>query len=149
MDRKSWKTSKNARIGQKTSRNAICNICRRDFLVSPENLIEEWVTLQKEGEQDKEVLLTYLCCPHCGKRYPVIMDDSETLPILQKLRECVAKRIKYTSLKKTIPQKLQDRYEKLNQKLDFKRQRLAEKFDGALYQSEGDTIQLDYRYHTR
>lgn len=58
-------------------------------------------------------------------------------------------RMKFYGKQKPVHQKLQEKYTKLNRKLDFRRQKLAEKFNGALYQSEGDTIQLDYRYHAR
>ena len=59
------------------------------------------------------------------------------------------RRMRFYGKQKPVPQKLQEKYNKLNKKLDFKRRQLAEKFNGALYQSEGDTIQLDYRYHAR
>ena len=133
--------------------NAVtCDLCHRRFQVSKETLKDKWVTLCMEKGSIKinhEVLMTFLCCPLCGKRYVVIVDDCDTLPILQELKEVMARKLKFSSKKKPIPQKLTEKYNRLNRKLDFKRQRLAKKFDGALYQSEGDTIQLDYRYHTR
>lgn len=128
--------------------NTVCDICHYQFQVSRDNLKEENVTLEKDGLAH-DVVLTYLCCPSCGKRYPVIMDDADTLPILRELRDCMMRRMKFYGTQKSVPQKLQEKYTKLNRKLDFRRQQLAEKFNGALYQSEGDTIQLDYRYHAR
>lgn len=125
-----------------------CDICNNPFRLKQNTLKEETVTLEKD-DWKQEVSLTYLKCPNCGKRYPVIVDDSSTLPILQELRECMSRRIQYYRRTGSIPQKLNEKYNKLNKKLDFKRRQLAEKFNGALYQSEGDTIQLDYRYHTR
>ena len=128
--------------------NTVCDICHYQFQVSRDNLKEENVTLEKDGLAH-DVVLTYLRCPSCGKRYPVIMDDAETLPILHELKDCMMRRMKFYGNQKPVPQKLQEKYTKLNRKLDFRRQQLAEKFNGALYQSEGDTIQLDYRYHAR
>lgn len=126
----------------------VCDICHHKFQVSRDTLKEENVALEKDG-LTHDVVLTYLCCPSCGKRYPVIMDDAETLPLLRELKDCMVRRMKFYGKQKPVPQKLQEKYTKLNRKLDFKRHRLAEKFNGALYQSEGDTIQLDYRYHAR
>ena len=128
--------------------NTVCDICHYQFQVSRDNLKEENVTLEKDGLAH-DVVLTYLRCPSCGKRYPVIMDNAETLPLLHELRDCMMRRMKFYGNHKPVPQKLQEKYTKLNRKLDFRRQQLAEKFNGALYQSEGDTIQLDYRYHAR
>lgn len=128
--------------------NTVCDICHYQFQVSRDNLKEENVTLEKDGLAH-DVVLTYLCCPSCGKRYPVIMDDADTLPILRELKGCMMRRMKFYGKQKPVPQKLQEKYTKLNRKLDFRRQQLAEKFNGAFYQSEGDTIQLDYRYHAR
>ena len=126
----------------------VCDLCHHQFQVSRDTLKEESVTLEKDG-LSHDVVLTYLYCPNCGKRYPIIMDDAETLPILRELRNCMVRRMKFYRKQKPVPQKLQEKYTKLNRKLDFKRCKLAEKFNGALYQSEGDTIQLDYRYHAR
>lgn len=128
--------------------NTVCDICHYQFQVSRDNLKEENVTLEKDGLAH-DVVLTYLRCPSCGKRYPVIMDDAETLPLLHELKDCMMRRMKFYGNQKPVPQKLQEKYTKFNRKLDFKRHQLAEKFNGAFYQSEGDTIQLDYRYHAR
>lgn len=131
----------------------VCDLCKRQFNVTKDSLREETVVLHKvlgEGiETAHEVKLTFLICPSCGKHYPVIMDDETTLPLLAELRETLRRCMKFARKGNPIPSKLQEKYTKLNRKLDFKRQKLAEKFNGALYQSEGDTIQLDYRYHAR
>nr|DAE38874.1 MAG TPA: MqsA [Caudoviricetes sp.] len=130
------------------SNETLCDICNEKIRITKDTLKEENVTLKKDN-LSHDVVLTHLRCPSCGKVYPVIMDDKTTLPILRELRGCMVRRMKFYGKQKPIPQKLQEKYTKLNRKLDFKRQQLAEKFNGALYQSEGDTIQLDYRYHAR
>ena len=126
----------------------VCDLCHHQFQVSRDTLKEENVTLEKDSLAH-DVVLTYLCCPSCGKRYPVVMDNAETLSLLRELKDCMVRRMKFYGKQKPVPQKLQEKYTKLNRKLDFKRHKLAEKFNGALYQFEGDTIQLDYRYHAR
>jgi uncharacterized protein YbaR (Trm112 family) len=128
--------------------SVLCDICRKRFQLSRNNLKEETVTLEKGG-QTHEVRLTYLYCPHCGKHYPVIMDDEKTLPILNSLKEMMIRRIKFKSRGKSVPEKLEQKYNRLNQKLDFKRQELAEKFNGSFYQTEEGKERLEYRYHAR
>lgn len=125
-----------------------CNLCGAKFKVSKELLREENVRLDKDG-LIHDVVLTFIQCPVCGKHYPVIMDDYTTLPILQELQECMMKRVKCYEQRQAIPIRMSEKYNRLKRKLDFKRQQLAEKFDGAIYQLDGDIIQLDYRYHAR
>ena len=125
-----------------------CDICKKTINLTKDNLKEEKVTLTKDGESE-EVYMTYLSCPHCGKTYPVMMDDAETALLAKDLRNTYLRKIHYFQLCKHTPQKLEERYRKLNSKLNFKRQNLAKKFDGATYQLDGNTIQLDYRYHAR
>ena len=126
----------------------VCDICKAEYSVSKDTLREEKVTLEKDGIST-EATITILQCPVCGKTYPVIVDTCKSLALLEKVREAYCKRAKYLSKHKPIPTRLDDRYKTLNQKLDFQRQQIAEKFNGAIYQLDGDKIQLDYRYHAR
>ena len=71
-----------------------CDLCHGEFRLNKDSVKEEQVTLLKEGSEPHPVVLTYLNCPLCGKRYPVIMDDAKTLPILAKMRRVVAKQVK-------------------------------------------------------
>ena len=136
------------------SNTTVCDLCKRQFNVTKDSLREETVVLHKvlgEGiETAHEVKLTFLSCPSCGKNYPVIMDDETTLPLLAELRETLGRRMKFARKGNPIPSKLEEKYKKLNRKLDFKRHQLAEKFAESFYQLEdGTTQQLDYRYHAR
>lgn len=127
-----------------------CDICHQDFQLTPDLLLEKDVTLHKEGLDPHPVKLTILTCPLCGKEYPVIMDDENTLPILEKLRAVMAKQVKGAKKGYPIDHKLGQKRQSLNWKLDFKRQKLAEKYYESFYQLEDGTwIQLDYRYHAR
>lgn len=126
----------------------ICDICKREIELTEKTLRTEHVTLTK-GSRAADVELTILQCPSCGKIYPVIVDTAESAELLTKTRSAYFKRAKYLRANKKVPQRLEERYQSLNRKLDFKRQQIAEKFDGAIYQFDGDTIQLDYRYHAR
>lgn len=126
----------------------VCDICRYEFNISRNTLKEEQITLEKAGES-AEVTITFLQCPRCGKTYPVIVDTIKSLITLAKVRELYSKRHKYLNKNGSVPVRLDEKYKSLNQKLDFQRQQIAEEFDGATYQLDGDTIQLDYRYHAR
>lgn len=126
----------------------ICDICKKEIELTDKTLRTEHVTLTKDtGAANVEV--TLLQCPSCGKVYPVIVDTAESIELLTKTRSAYFKRAKYLRANKKVPQRLEERYQSLNRKLDFKRQQIAEKFNGAIYQLDGDTIQLDYRYHAR
>lgn len=124
-----------------------CDICHRDFALSKNFLEEKKVVLEKEGFDPAEVVLTNLTCPHCGKYYAVIVDDEETTGIAEELRVIVAKEYKLQSKGKKPSDKLARKHQTLRRKLTFKRQQLAEKFNGSFYQTEDSKEQLDYHYH--
>lgn len=126
----------------------VCDICKGEFNLTRESLRDVRVLLEKENAS-VNATVTLLQCPLCGKTYPVIVDTEKTCSLLVKLRDVQYKRFKYLSKHRPIPTRLEERYRALNQKLDFNRQQIAEKFNGAIYQLDGDTIQLDYRYHAR
>lgn len=127
-----------------------CDLCHREFSLTRDVVREEQVTLHKDGLDPHEVQLTYLYCPLCGKRYPVIMDDESTLPLLEKLRNIMAKQAKQAKRGFAPNSQLEKKRKELNRKLDFRRQKLAEKYNGSIYQLENGLMeQLDYRYHAR
>lgn len=137
-------------VNKKTEHTIKCDLCHREFQLTKEVLKEEQVTLNQEGLEPHEVRLTYLYCPLCGKRYPVIMDDESTLPLLEKLRSVMAKQFKQVKRGFNPNPQLEKKRRELNRKLDFKRQKLAEKYNGSTYQLENGLMeQLDYRYHAR
>mgnify|MGYP002517542429 CR=1 FL=1 len=128
----------------------VCDLCDKEFNATKDTLEDQHVTLTKEGLDPHEVILTVLTCPHCGKSYPVIMDDDTTLPLLERARNVALKRLKQMRRGFTPKPELEAKYRELNRKLDFKRQKLAEKYSESFYQLEdGTTVQLDYRYHVR
>ena len=132
---------------QQPSNVVTCDICHRDFALTKDFLEEKKVVLEKEGLEPTEVVLTVLTCPNCGKYYTVIVDDEETAGIVAELREIVAKEYKARSKGKEPTQKLIRKHHTLRRKLSFKRQNLAEKFNGSFYQTEDGKEQLDYHYH--
>lgn len=137
-------------VNNKTEHTIKCDLCGREFRLNKSVLKEEQVTLQKDDMKPHEVTVTFLTCPLCGKRYPVIMDDETTLPMLQKLQTVLVKQVKQVKKGYNPSPELARKKQQLNWKLDFKRQKLAEKYNGSFYQLEDGTIeQLDYRYHAR
>lgn len=137
-------------VNKNTVHTCKCDLCNREFRLAKEHLQEVQVTLTKEGVKPHEVTATFLTCPFCGKRYPVIVDDETTLPLLQKLRTVLGKQVKQAKKGFAPSAELARKRQQLNWKLDFKRQKLAEKYNGSFYQLEdGIMEQLDYRYHAR
>lgn len=123
-----------------TNATITCDICGEEFHLN-KSLIKEDHTVLHKGDQDYPVIMTYLQCPHCSKQYIVIIDDDDSYGVLQETHAALMKRMKYLQKGYTVPHKLEKSYQNLTSKLDFKRRQLAEKFNGALYQFEGDTIQ--------
>ena len=137
-------------MDKKPNTNIKCDICGREFVLNRNVLIEQEITLQKEDLKPHKVRVTFLTCPCCGKEYPVIVDDETTLPLLDKLQVVLAKQVKQVKRGFTPSPELARKKQQLNWKLDFKRQKLAEKYNGSFYQLEdGTLVQLDYRYRTR
>lgn len=132
----------------KISTKITCDLCGAEFALNRNSLTEELVFLVKDGLQHP-VTLTELTCPHCGKKYTVLVDDKETEELVSEAKLLLYKKFRYQDKGKQIPKKLEQKYQAATKKLNFKRQQLAEKFDGALYQVEGNMYQLDYRYHAR
>ena len=126
-----------------------CDLCKASFALTRDALTEQQVILEREGFPDHPVQLTSLTCPHCGKSYPVVMDDETTLPFLEEARALYVRKIKYEQKRQPIQAKLQEKCKKNQQKLGFYRRRLAEKFNGSFYQTADGKQQLDYRYHER
>lgn len=137
-------------VNKKSEHTVKCDLCQREFHLTKEALKEEQVTLHKEGLKPHEVRLTYLYCPMCGKRYPVIMDDETTLLLLEKLKGITVKQFKQAKRGFSLNPQLEKKRKELTWKLDFKRQKLAVKYNGSTYQLENGLMeQLDYRYHAR
>lgn len=124
-----------------------CDLCHKDFTLNRSYLKEKNVTLKKQDLKPKEVSLTTLVCPCCGKEYPVVVDDDTTLSMLKELRELYVRGMKYRSKNKEIPERLRNKQQRLTQKLGFNRRKLAEKYNKSYYQLEdGSRTQLDYCY---
>lgn len=124
-----------------------CDICHKDFALTRDCIRENKTTLMKEDLKPKEVVITTLECPCCGKQYPVVVDDDTTLPVLQELKELYVRGMKYRSKNKEIPERLRNKQQRLTQKLGFNRRKLAEKYNKSSYQLEdGSRTQLDYCY---
>lgn len=125
----------------------VCDICHHEFHLTKDHIEEQKVVLQKEGLDDKIVQLTNLTCPRCGKKYVVLVDDGETLILAAALREVFLRRMKRSQKNKEIPERLNNKYERLQLKLKLKRQKLAERYNGSFYQTEDGKEQLDYHHH--
>lgn len=135
----------------KTVNNKVyCDICGAEFAVTPYTLTENETALFREGSPEKKpVTLTWLQCPHCGKRYVCLMDDEETVELAKDLRTAMAKRLKFLKANKPVPERLEEKTKQIQRKLDFKRQKLADEYTGSFYQTEDGKEQLDYKIHHR
>lgn len=127
-----------------------CDICHKDFILVKECLTESKVVLNKEELDPKEVVLTALECPCCGKTYPIMLDNEETLAIVKQLTSMYQRNSMLCAKGRKVPAKLVEKYKQLERKLGFKRSQLAQKYNKSVYQSpEGETLQLEFRHHGR
>ena len=134
---------------KKPSTLVICDMCHREFTLTRQCLTENKVVLEKEGLDPKEVVLTTLECPICGKQYPVMMDDDEALEMVGKLTSIYQRRMFFITKAKKIPVKLDKKYHDLERKLGFRRKQLANEYNGSFYQTAEGKQQLEYRHHVR
>ena len=132
---------------KKPSTLVTCDICHREFALTKGCLTENKVTLEKRDLDPKEVVLTTLECPVCGKQYPVTMDDDETLDILQEIIAVQKRRLILEQKKKRANAHINKRYFALEQKLGFKRKQLASEYNRSFYQTADGKQQLDFHYH--
>ena len=126
-----------------------CDLCQGEIQVTPQVLEEKQLILQLKNGAECKCDVTFVNCPHCGKSYAVIVDDWETKELLSSVKRLYFRKLNYLNRHKPVPKKLQDQLLKLNRKLDFKREQHAPEFNEAAYQLDGNTYQLDYRYHVR
>lgn len=140
-----------------------CDLCHKQLTVTASSLEEKDLTLMKSDEQVSEELaktgsakathavrVTFLTCPHCGKQYPVVLDDAQTLELLEISRDLYQRRMRWVTRGKAVPDNLQKKFEKARLKLSISRQKLAEEYGQSFYQLEdGTVVQLEYRYRER
>lgn len=126
-----------------------CDICGSPLLVNSGHLYEKELDLTYGKGNTEHVTVTFIHCDTCGKDIAVLVDNEESQQLLSDVKHLYLKKMRFTSRHKPVPAKLDCKCRAMDTKLDRLRRDLAKRFDGALYQSEGNTIQLDYRYHAR
>ena len=131
----------------KPSPMVTCDICHREFSLTKGCLTENKVTLEKRGLEPKEVVLTTLECPICGKQYPVTMDDDETLNILHEITALHKRKLILQQKNRRVHAKVDKKYHDLERKLSFKRKSLANEYNRSFYQNADGKQQLDFHYH--
>lgn len=131
-----------------TAHKIVCDICSGEFSLAREHVKEEEVVFTK-GDIQSTVKMTSLTCPLCGKRYPVVIDTSESLATLEQLRQILQKRMRYSQKGASIPKKLEQKYQSISRKLNVQRYNIADTFNGSFYQVGDVKEQLDYRYRVR
>ena len=133
-----------------------CDLCHKQFAVTASALEEKELNLIRSTIDEPvtflnhRCLVTFLTCPHCGKQYPVVLDDAESLELLEISKDLYQRRMKWITRGKSVPSKLQDKFEKARIKLGISRQNLAKEYGQSYYQLEDGTMQqLEYRYRER
>ena len=92
-----------------------CDICKRWFNVTTDKLKMETATvIDKTGSNRLQI--TSVTCPLCGKTYPVVVDDAETIKLRLEVESLLRKRLKYVQEHHPVPFRLAAKIGKLNGK---------------------------------
>lgn len=110
-----------------------CIECGTKSTVNGENLKSQVKYNTTNGES---IWLTYFDCPKCGHRHVVQLDDPISRQYLAEVKECVHKVAKLKAQHKSIPAKLQAKYNKRNRHLDEYRKSLRIKWTGRMVTSD-------------
>lgn len=94
--------------------------------------------------ENKDVWITYIDCPECRHRHYVQIDDVETNGIKNNCLSVMSSILKKSVNGKEIPQQQQQKYKKLNKRLNELRSELVLKFVGKeLTDSDGNKFTVD------
>lgn len=95
-------------------------------------------------DENKDIWITYIDCPECRHRHYVQIDDTETNRIKNDCLSVMSSILKKSVNGKEIPQQQQQKYKKLNKRLNELRSELVLKLVGKeLTDSDGNKFTID------
>ena len=121
-----------------------CETCKERFRVG-EDAVKVNYDVHHKTKDGRSMWLTYYDCPWCGRRHYVQIDDTrsrqikkETLLVFRKLSK---KRLNYED----IPKSQNERFQKLNKKLEEYRLELKKELNGSEFiTDEGTTVEVHF-----
>ena len=121
-----------------------CETCKERFRVG-EDAVKVNYDVHHKTKDGRSMWLTYYDCPWCDRRHYVQIDDTrsrqikkETLFVFRKLSK---KRLNYED----IPKSQNERFKKLNKKLEEYRLELKKELNGSEFVTdEGTTVEVHF-----
>lgn len=121
-----------------------CEDCESTFYIGNEGVKVEY-GLPFKTKEGRSIFITYYDCPKCGRRHYVQVDDVRSV----EMKKEVSMRFKRLSKKrldfKDIPKSQNERFKKLNRKLEDYRFELKKKFNNqVLIDNEGLEVEVHF-----
>jgi predicted Rdx family selenoprotein len=105
-----------------------CDECRKEWILTSNDIKQ-----QKMSPKGEEIVLTYFVCPHCGKIYPICIDNVQTVQMKSQIEAQVNKLAAFKSRNKIVSQSQLYRVAKLQKLLKKEYDRLDALYNGKFY----------------
>ena len=113
-----------------------CDECKKDFKLASKD-----VTTRKFSIKGEVITYTFFTCPHCGKVYPVQLDNIGTLELYKTVRNVML----FFKNNLVNPTKAQiKQVDKQQARLKTKRAKLVKKYNGSVYQFNDNIYKLEF-----
>ena len=110
----------------KMSQVVVCDNCKEKFIITVDSLVSEKEFKDKDGNR---VFLTYFDCPHCKQRYYVQADNQMSIVLKEECLDLFRNLAKLKLAKKKIPNKQQNKFKRIREKLASERLELMKRFN--------------------
>lgn len=119
----------------------VCEQCNEKFLLG-EGI--DIVYDKQYNFEGKSIFLTYYDCPKCGKRHFVQIDDTRSHQMKNEVVKMFIKLSKKRMNDKDIPKTQNEKFKKLNKKLEDYRLNLKKEYHGRSVFNEDGSIEAIY-----
>lgn len=93
----------------------------------------------------RSIFITYYDCPKCGRRHYVQVDDTRSYQMKKETSRMFVKLSRKRINDKDIPKNQNEKFKKLNKRLEDYRFKLKKEFDGKiLINSEGKEVEVHF-----
>ncbi|MDE7424974.1 MAG: hypothetical protein K2N51_15005 [Lachnospiraceae bacterium] len=121
-----------------------CEECGKKFYLDKSN-VELHYGVPYKTKDGRSIFITYYDCPECKRRHFVQVDDAHSIQMKKETSTMFKKLSKKRLNFKDIPKKQNEKFKKLNKKLEDYRFELKKKFNGQIIKaSDGSEIEVHF-----